>query len=261
MASVKKITMHEYNGTDYDTLYPKTIASQVDGVYNKTEIDAFLAKKVPVLNRETSISSDDDLLSRIETAAATIWANNQYGGAAFLPIHFDVKHPILGAADNMLFIRCVDNTQIEVTAIIVSGDITTTVHRFKATSGWGPFEYENPPMALDVEYRTTERCKGKPVYKMLVSCGSMPNNGEKGVNIGSYETSNQIAIIDVKAWMSYASDGYGTWSMSLPYMSNDDTAVSAIACGVATGVRFEAKKSYGDNYYGFAIASYIKTYD
>lgn len=37
MASEKNITMRQYNGTDYDTLYPKTIASQVDGVYNKTE--------------------------------------------------------------------------------------------------------------------------------------------------------------------------------------------------------------------------------
>ena len=30
--------MKQFNGADYDTLYPKTIASQVDGVYNKTEI-------------------------------------------------------------------------------------------------------------------------------------------------------------------------------------------------------------------------------
>ena len=45
MASVKKITMREYNGTDYDTLYPKTIASQVEGVYNKTETNTLLQKK------------------------------------------------------------------------------------------------------------------------------------------------------------------------------------------------------------------------
>ena len=38
MATNKNITMKQFNGTDYDTLYPKTIASQVDGVYNKTEI-------------------------------------------------------------------------------------------------------------------------------------------------------------------------------------------------------------------------------
>ena len=38
MATNKNITMKQFNGVDYDTLYPKTIASQVDGVYNKTEI-------------------------------------------------------------------------------------------------------------------------------------------------------------------------------------------------------------------------------
>ncbi len=38
MASTKNITMKEYNGVDYDTLYPKTIAEQVVGIYSKDEI-------------------------------------------------------------------------------------------------------------------------------------------------------------------------------------------------------------------------------
>ena len=38
MATTKNITMKQFNGTDYDTLYPKTIVEQVDGVYNKQEI-------------------------------------------------------------------------------------------------------------------------------------------------------------------------------------------------------------------------------
>lgn len=38
MATDKLITMKQFNGTDYDTLYPKTIVEQVDGVYNKQEI-------------------------------------------------------------------------------------------------------------------------------------------------------------------------------------------------------------------------------
>ena len=37
MATNKNITIKQFNGTDYDTLYAKTIAIQVDGVYNKTE--------------------------------------------------------------------------------------------------------------------------------------------------------------------------------------------------------------------------------
>ena len=38
MASEKNITMRQFNGVDYDTLYPKTIAEQVEGIYSKDEI-------------------------------------------------------------------------------------------------------------------------------------------------------------------------------------------------------------------------------
>lgn len=37
MTTEKNITMKQFNGTDYDTLYPKTIASQIPDVYSKTE--------------------------------------------------------------------------------------------------------------------------------------------------------------------------------------------------------------------------------
>ena len=36
MATNKNITMKQFNGRDYDTLYPKTIASQIPDVYSKT---------------------------------------------------------------------------------------------------------------------------------------------------------------------------------------------------------------------------------
>lgn len=44
---------------------------------------------------------------------------------------------------------------------------------------WMPFEWVNPPLDLGVEYRTTERYQGKPVYVKLVDLGAMPNNSEK----------------------------------------------------------------------------------
>ena len=37
MATEKNITMKQFNGTDYDILYPKTIASQIPDVYSKSE--------------------------------------------------------------------------------------------------------------------------------------------------------------------------------------------------------------------------------
>ena len=37
MATEKNIIMKQFNGTDYDTLYPKTITSQIPDVYSKTD--------------------------------------------------------------------------------------------------------------------------------------------------------------------------------------------------------------------------------
>lgn len=46
-----------------------------------------------------------------------------------------------------------------------------------------PMEWLNPPMQPGVEYRTTERHQGKPVYVKLVDVGSLPNNSYVSVNI------------------------------------------------------------------------------
>lgn len=65
--------------------------------------------------------------------------------------------------------------------------ITQIVHydyyeakRFSKDGGttWGNWEWVNPPMALGVEYCTTERYMGKPVYTMLFDMGQLANNGE-----------------------------------------------------------------------------------
>lgn len=45
-----------------------------------------------------------------------------------------------------------------------------------------PWEWVNPPMTPGVEYRTTKRHNGKPVYTKLVEFGALPNNAEKSVS-------------------------------------------------------------------------------
>lgn len=39
---------------------------------------------------------------------------------------------------------------------------------------WGVVEFDNPAMGIGVEYRTTERSNGNPVYTKLISLGEMP---------------------------------------------------------------------------------------
>lgn len=207
-------------------------------------LDIVSAKKVPVLNREIAISSDDDLLSRIETAAATIRANNYYGGAAILPIHFGVEHPILGSANNALFIRCVNAVLIEVTAKIEAFGFATTVHRFKGSSGWGPFEYENPPMALGVEYRTTERYFGKPVYVMAVYFGALPNTTSK--TLWSTPAANVYTIID------YGGEGAG---YALPY---DGTNYIKFTCSLTGSNVVSVTVTTGADYSSYNATIWFK---
>ena len=57
----------------------------------------------------------------------------------------------------------------------------------------GAWEYVNPPMQLGVEYRTTERYLGKPVYVKAVDTGALPNATYKTVE-ASFPNAN--AIVD-----------------------------------------------------------------
>lgn len=60
---------------------------------------------------------------------------------------------------------------------ITTNGSATPVYATRIMSGgvWGEWEYINPPMTLGVEYRTTERYEGKPVYTKMVNTGPMTN--------------------------------------------------------------------------------------
>lgn len=49
---------------------------------------------------------------------------------------------------------------------------------------WLPWEYINPPMYLNKDYRTTERWGGKPVYVKRISFGALPASGSSNVPTG-----------------------------------------------------------------------------
>lgn len=66
---------------------------------------------------------------------------------------------------------------------------------------WDPLEYINPDMQLGVEYRTTERYIGKPVYTQIINCGSMPNIGsQKSISIA---TLNVAVVTFISGWCTY----------------------------------------------------------
>ena len=70
------------------------------------------------------------------------------------------------------------------------------ITKTKSGGAWEPLEWENPPMLENVEYRTTKRFKGSPVYMKVINCGELPSNGGKTVahNIASCKPISCVGI-------------------------------------------------------------------
>ena len=94
MATNKNITMKQFNGTDYDTLYPKTIASQVDGVLlaqilvttlPNTEVTASLNSKT------VSAMSDSSGLAVLKIPSYGTWTVSATVGGILVSIDCEIK--------------------------------------------------------------------------------------------------------------------------------------------------------------------------
>lgn len=73
--------------------------------------------------------------------------------------------------------------EVQVSVLALLGSMPTMTVGSDGGATAEPFEYENPPMTFDVEYRTTKRYLGKPVYTQMVGYGALPNNTGKNVSL------------------------------------------------------------------------------
>lgn len=103
---------------------------------------------------------------------------------------------IYGCAMHVFSIARGDSTIQTVYDLSDAGTHGCAIQRTIATSSSGaiyyPWEWVNPPMQLGVEYRTTERYLGKPVYVKLVDCGAMANNKNVSIVTESYRAIDVI---------------------------------------------------------------------
>lgn len=128
MATERNITMKQFNGIDYDTLYPKTIASQVDGVYNKEETisdttkalyglssaavpdDAF--KKMP--NKVNETSDTINPVGTIQTTVRTDLDDNWLlcDGSSFSPTEYPDLANVL-SSETLTTKNLLNNTPVQ----------------------------------------------------------------------------------------------------------------------------------------------------
>lgn len=76
--------------------------------------------------------------------------------------------PTMYGVTQFFFVRYLDS--------VIGGCYLKRMSYVEVTNGWNPWEWVNPPMGLGVEYRTTERWLGEPVYRYMVNIGALPNS-------------------------------------------------------------------------------------
>lgn len=113
---------------------------------------------------------------------------------------------------------------------------------------WQPWEYVNPPMMPGVEYRTTERYWGKPVYCKLVNCGALPDTTEKLVYYADNGVVNHI--------VRYSGEMFASGdTFSMPYTMNGvEVCVQAIG---RTGINLYASYN-ASGFEAYVTVWYIK---
>ena len=131
--------------------------------------------------------------------------------------------------------------------------IQRTMYVLSSGNIYYPWEWINPPMQLGVEYRTTERFLGKPVYVKAVDCGEITNGKE--ITTGIYYPFK----VDVVATASY-------YSLPLPRVPFQTTAAS-LPGNYSTAFYVNANQiifvcgTSGSGDHGTAIIRYTKTTD
>ena len=108
------------------------------------------------------------------------------------------------------------------------GDVM--LHRGRSGNTWLPWEWVNPPMQLGVEYRTTERYLGKPVYTKMIDFGAMPNSALKTITFGD-DTIKMVSAYGITQYgfiIPGATGDSGYPSQELQILTSDGGTVGII---------------------------------
>ena len=116
---------------------------------------------------------------------------------------------------------------------------------------WSEWEWPEPLMEIGVEYRTTERYLGKPVYAKLVNCGALPNGTIKIIAHGE----QVLNAISCTLELSSTSGNHAT----TPEINSDNT-VSVFAQLNQNNIIIMANRDFS-TYTAVAKIKYTKTTD
>lgn len=129
---------------------------------------------------------------------------------------------------NLQLCNCGDNPITLTTPTFISTDDTLPSGETLAAV----MEYQNPPMLLGVEYKTTERFWGRPVYYKIVDCGQIADN--KQVEHGIVNMRDCISFQGLRGGMPMP--GISNNNLSDPwsyYVADVSRTKITLACGTS----------------------------
>lgn len=144
----------------------------------------------------------------------------------------------------MVFVQCRYGSTYQELVPIKS---TTKLRRYRYNETWSEWEVENPPMELGVEYRTTERHNGAPVYAVRLTVGELLNKGITTTSLPS------VPAEIVEIYGTAKSDAY-TETVTFPII----TTSGAIGARLAKeGTKNIVAKTFAD-YSGYIATATVK---
>lgn len=136
--------------------------------------------------------------------------------------------------------------------------------RNRENDTWSEWEWVNPPLVLNTEYRTTERYLGKPVYVKVVNAGTF----DSGTSAAPKTTLYTITISNLQYLVSCNSMGFGPTSNLIVFphtiysTSNGLRFANVMPAKDSSGSPYIAKTTNWDlNVTVYATLKYTKTTD
>lgn len=119
-------------------------------------------------------------------------------------------------------------------------------------------EWQNPPLILGTEYRTTERWNGKPVYCKYINLGTLPNSTVKSINFTS-EADSVVRPISVCGTYGTSES---TQHMTLPSNSHNANLSNKVSLTCVNYKQVRVITNFDASVFvGFATVKYWKTTD
>lgn len=201
-AAVKKVSEGLAGGVASFNGRTRAVLPQ-SGDYNATQIPvsgepeaetvaAALSNKAPagfgLGGQSKELTSGDDL--------NTIWENGWYRWGSSSPQNAPKMTSDVGGA-RYIFARVAnyDSQNVLQEYWSLNQGAQNKAHRICRNGVWGPLEWINPSMQIGVEYRTTERHNGKPVYKKAVNTGALSAGTSKSVAHGVQDIGLRLSAL------------------------------------------------------------------